>query len=335
MEPNTATPQTPVPVQVVQGADPESVAHDKFAEKLARMERAPTMQPGDRERRPSPNTQPQAQPAQQPEQQEATQPEAAAEQTAAEELYEFEFGSGRYQVPKELKELHDGYLRQQDYTQKQQEIAEIRRSAEAALQQSRAQQELHTALAPHYNQLNAINQRLSEYSKVDWNALWASDQVSAQQHSMQFSVLNNQKQVLERQLQQTAQEHMKKITDAEKSAMEAADKAMSLKVKGWTHDTGKALKDFARNTYGFTENEANTLDPRALEMMHDARKWRDLQASKSSKVVQPEKTLKPAGAQPATSTQERVSELRKGFRTAKTDGERERIAEKIFATKIR
>lgn len=322
--------QTPVPVQVVPSAPAPSV-EDRFLAKLERMGTLPTMTEGDRERRPLQQAPQQA--PQQPQLQE--QPVQDAAQEPAEETYEFEFSGGKYQVPKELKELHDGYLRQQDYTQKQQEIAELRRSAEAALQQSKQQQELQTALAPHVSRLNSINEQLTQYTQADWNKLFQSDPAAAQQHSVTFSVLNNQKQLLERQIQQTAQQHMQKITEAQNQMLEAADKAMSLKVKGWTRDTGKQLNDFARKAYGFTEQEvATTLDPRALEMMHDAKQWRDLQASKSSKVVIPEKTLKPAASQPG-SQQEGQQALKRALRVARTDGQRDRAAQALLESRMR
>jgi hypothetical protein len=329
------TPQAPVQVQVVPAPEKASIE-----ERILRhVENTPipgTLTPGDTQRRQ------QQQPA--PQQQQAA-PEAQADQAdtqavAADEHYEFEWNGGRYQVPSELKAFHEAFEKREsmdrDYTQKAQEVAELRRSAEAALQQSKQHQELQQALAPRVARLQSINEQLGQYTNVDWNKLYATDATAAQQHSVNFSVLNNQKQVLEREVQQTAQEHMRKLTDSQNQMLEAADKAMSLKVKGWSRDTGKTLNEFARKTYGFTENEVNsTLDPRALEMMHDARQWRDLQASKATKTITPNKTLKPSASVQQNAAQAKTAELKKGIRTAKTDSERARAVQALLEHRIR
>ena len=320
--------QAPVKVEVVETKKPS--LEELFDRHVERSGTAPTMNPGDLAQRPLRTDEEAKAPVEEKPQEEtdAGTKEEAQEAAAEAGDYEFEWRGQKYAVPPELKEMHEGYLRTEDYTQKTQEVSELRRSAEAMLQQSRQQQELQQALAPQVARLNAINEQLQQYMKVDWNALYQNDATAAQQHSVNFSVLNNQKQALEREVQQTAQQHMTKIQETQRQMLEASDKAMAQKVKGWTRDTGKALNEFARKTYGFTENEVNTtLDPRALQMMHDAKSWRDLQSSKAQKVVPKSQTLKPAASQQQTGEQAKLAEVRRGIKSAKTDSAKARAIE--------
>lgn len=331
-------PAAPVQVQVVPNADPERVAVDRFAEKLARMPNLPSMNEGDRTLRQTQDRIPGVTPdAQTPPATPASETKTeAAEAAAAEGDYEFEWKGQRYAVPTELKEMHEGYLRNDDYTRKTQETAEIRRSAELMLQQASQSQALQQAVAPISMELQGVNERLAAYSKVDWGALIDQAPIEAQKHQAVYHQLKDRQAQLKEALQTTASDHMTKINQTRTALQAAADKVLGQKIKGYSPERGKALNEFARKTYGFSETEANsTIDPRVVEMMHDAMQWRDLQQSKPLKVVAPQKTLIPGASQGGTDAQAKNAELRRGLKVAKTDGARDRAAEALLMSRMR
>ena len=90
----------------------------------------------------------------------AEEPEAALETV--------EYEGKQYQVPPELKEA---VLRKQDYTVKTQEVAELRRSAEAQAERLNAQAEFDKAITADREALSEINSQLKQYRELDWTGL--------------------------------------------------------------------------------------------------------------------------------------------------------------------
>ena len=69
-----------------------------------------------------------------------------------------------------------------------------------------------------------------------------------------------------------------------KQAKKAVEKLQE-RIPGWNNDLyGKILKG-ATESYGFQSNEVNAItDHRAIEVLHDAMKWREYQAAKPKTV---------------------------------------------------
>ncbi len=239
------------------------------------------------------------------------------------ETYEFEWKGAKYQVPPELKDLHEGYLRQEDYTKKTQEAADMKRSAEAMLQQAQKFQELQQAAQPQFETLAAVNQRLKAFQQINWNDLTAKDPAEAQRMFMAYQQTKEAKATAEAELQKAMGQHEQVVSEARQKLIAEGAKILEKDIKGWSSEKAAKLNDFARATYGFSASEvANVVDARVVKMLNDAQQWHALQQSKpqlENKVAQASKTLKPQASEQATQQSQAEAEIKRGIRSEKTD----------------
>ena len=265
------------------------------------------------------------------------EPTPATETPSEPPLVEIEFRGGKYQLPPELKELHDGYLRQEDYTRKTQEAAEMRKTAELTLQQAQHQQALQAAVQPFVEALIGTNNQLAQYQRVDWNQLADQDPTAANKHWIAYQSLKDRKQQIEGQMHSAAQQHKAKLDEATRRLREENSKILESKVKGWNKERDQKVREFATKNYGFSETEVSQLfDARVLRLLSDAHDWHALQASKPqlNKVVSASPTLKPSATSQQSARSAAVSDIKKDIRKAKTDSEKARHVERLFATKL-
>ena len=272
---------------------------------------------------------------------EAVEAEPAAAPIAepvAENTIEIEFEGNHFKVPVELKKLHDGYLRQEDYTRKTQETAEMRRVVELRDQQQQAQQALQQAAQPYLEQLMLLNNQISQYAKVDWNQLSAQDGMEANRHWIAYQSLKDKKQGLEHEMQGVATQHLNKLRDTAERLKGENSKILSEKVKGWNTERDQKVRDFAVNNYGFSKTEVEqVLDARILRMMNDAHEWQALQAAKPAAIKQAAaatKTLKPNATQSQDAGKAKITELRKQVKLAKTDQGKAKAIEQLLAQRM-
>lgn len=197
------------------------------------------------------------------------------------------------------KELRDGYMRQQDYTQKTQHLAREREQAESEIQK-RAQQsvqtmnlygeklgELHLVRATVAHLESALQQTNREDDPGKYAAL-QSDLLRAQQQGKDLmGVLSQANQLM--QAQQAEQTKKAQGETAKLLAAEMPDFAARLPV--WnTHAT---------QTYGFSPEELSQVtDPRIFRLLDDATRFRDLQNRKPEAV----KKAQAAPAKPVRQT---------------------------------
>lgn len=254
------------------------------------------------------------------------------------EHYEFEFKGAKYQVPPELKELHEGHLRQEDYTKKTQEVADLRRQAEAANSQAKLVTEMQAALAPQYEQLAVVNMHLKRFQSTDWNALTDSDPVAAQKQLIAYQQLRDFKTQAEQTLETAKQKHEQGIREHRTKAIAEGNKILSQSIKGWTPEKASELGTSAMRAYGYTESEISEVtDPRRVQEMHDAYQWRALQASKpqlANKVAATSKTLKPQASDSQDPAKAAQTELRQQIRSAKTDTQKTKAIQKLLESRL-
>lgn len=264
--------------------------------------------------------------------------EAKAEEKPAEETYEFEWKGTKYQVPPELKDLHEGYLRNEDYTKKTQETAEMRRSAEALLQQAQKFQELQQAAQPQFETLAAVNQRLKAFQQINWNDLTAKDPVEAQRMFMAYQQTKEAKATAEADLQKAIGQHEQVANETRQKILQEGAKILERDIKGWSPEKAAKLNDFARATYGFTAQEvASVADARVVKMINDAQQWHALQQSKpqlENKVVQASKTLKPQASDPASQKSQAEAEIKRGIRSEKTDSGKAKHIQRLLESRF-
>lgn len=282
---------------------------------------------------------------QEPVQQEQQEPvdqsdpvDAQAETQPEDNLIEVDFRGAKYKLPQELKELHEGYLRQEDYTRKTQEVAERQRVIELVEQQAQAQRALQSVTQPYVEALMGINNQLSQYSKVDWATYSDQDPTAANKHWIAYQSLKDRKASLEQEMNGAATQHLQKLKDVAEGLRKENSKILSEKVKGWNSDVEAKVRDHVAKNYGFSKTELDQVfDARLMRLMNSARQWDELQASKpaiTKQAAPASKTLKPGAAASQNQAQIKAAELKRGIRSAKTDESKARAIEAYLMNKM-
>lgn len=225
---------------------------------------------------------------------EGEQSEAEAEDD--DELVEIEGKS--YRVPKELKDM---VLMHKDYTQKTQAVAEQRRSVE---ERAQALEQREQALGASFEKAVAFRQvqdQLAKFEAIDWNALVDADPVQAQKLTIAYQQLQREAQAKYAELQQAGAE-VQQLTQQQRQQMLAEAKAeLHKRLPGFNQQTDEQICKVAVEHYGFTAEELlYVADARHIHVLHDAMKWRELQAKQPAamrKVAEAAPAIKPQAAQ--------------------------------------
>lgn len=208
---------------------------------------------------------------------------------------ELEINGEKVKVSKD--EAKNGYLRQQDYTQKAQNLARERQESQAHIQQQFAQVQ---QFSQELGQLTTLDATLNQYQNVDWAALREADPLSYNTHLAEFNdarmrrgemvqaITFKQQQFAEQQQQQFAQQ------------TQEAQAYLSEKIPGFGKEHLSQMKEFGIK-HGFQPGElANVSDKRMLEVLWKASQYDKSQATtqKAIKAVSalPTKANKPAPA---------------------------------------
>ena len=186
------------------------------------------------------------------------------------------------------EEISRGYLRQADYTQKTQALSEKAKAFDTSV-----------------SRLNDVVQTLEAQlpQQPNWLELAKTDPLGYVQAQAEWQAktqtLNAAKQALNEETQRRLQ------------AMQA-EAAKELKASYWKKpgefETGlKAVSEYATKSYGFTDQELNSVaDHRVIQLLDKARQWDALQASKTSIKPRVEKApavQKPGAKLPASSVE--------------------------------
>lgn len=220
--------------------------------------------------------------------------EETEEEGPADDSEEVVFEGKTYKVPKELK---GALLRQADYTTKTQEVAEQRKALEQKAQLFEAQQRISAQTFDKQVELRQIQDQLSQFERMDWNALVDSDPVQATRLNLAFQQLQQQATRKQQELQQ-AQSHAEQLTAAQRQQMlNEAQKELAARLPNFSAQTAEKIKTAARS-YGLSDQELNNvIDPRYVHVLHDAMQWRALQEAKPKamqKVQEAPKVAKPS-----------------------------------------
>lgn len=260
-----------------------------------------------------------------PEQEAAPEAEAPGEQDGQPQgptddaVVKWETAAGEtFEVP--VSELKNGYMRDADYRQKTQAVAEERKAAMQQLQQQAAHIE---ALAPELGALNGLQQQLQQYQNLDWNAIRAAD---PQQHS---ALLADYLLLKDRvgEAQQRIAARREQINAAQLQSFQQATKEAAEHLKRVIPNFGDAtirqMQEFGKKS-GFTDAElANVADKRMLETLWKASQWDALQAKKpavENKVkALPPKKAPATSAPPRNAKQEQITKALQSRRAMSTD----------------
>ena len=175
------------------------------------------------------------------------------------------------EVEVSLDELQKGYSRTQDYTRKTQQIAEVRKHAEAELQAVRAEREQYAHL------LGALEAQVQQATQpnIDWERLYQEDPIEwvrqrevMRENQEKNAAIQSEKQRLSQLSQQEQMQHQQMVLQHEQEALVAA-------IPEWK-DSKKAAAEKAMlvqfgQKAGFSPDELkNVLDHRAVVLLRKA-----------------------------------------------------------------
>lgn len=257
-----------------------------------------------------PEGEPEADPDGEPE----ADPEGQLETDPAEAFLELEINGEKVQVSKE--EAKNGYLRQQDYTQKAQNLARERQEWGQHVQRQVAEVQ---QFSQEIGQLNSIDAALKQYQAVDWQALREADPVSYSAHLAEFNDLRARRGDVVAGIQQKQQE----LTAAQRQAFvqqsQEAAAHMAKVIPGFGKEHIAEMRAYGQQM-GFTEAElANVADKRSLEVLWKAAQY-DKQQQTTKQAIKKVAALptKAAKAAPASKPADQVNIDKQTRRLAQT-----------------
>lgn len=221
------------------------------------------------------------------------------EKDSDEPFLELEINGEKVKLSKD--EAKNGYLRQQDYTQKAQRLATERQDWNNHV--ARQAQEV-TQFAQEIGTLTNLDATLGEYAKVDWAALRTSDPMTYSVHMTDYNAMKAQRAELVAGIGQKQQQLKSAAAEAQKQTMaqqtQEAAAHMATIVPGFGKEHIATIREFGQKA-GFTDAElANVADKRMIEVLWKASQFDKSQASTKQAIkavsALPTKANKPAAS---------------------------------------
>ena len=188
-----------------------------------------------------------------------------AEQTSDAEYATIEVDGQEFQVPAAIE---DGYMRNADYTRKQQANAETRRQLEAREAELTQRAEATEAELQTRASLQNVQAELERYNALtdeDWLALEQDD--TAHHHTRRMMQLRDAHQQLSVELNQAQNQRMEQAQLDETKRLEATEKHAKT-IPGWTQDTHLKIVEFAESK-GVTKDTLRArITPEYYDILH-------------------------------------------------------------------
>lgn len=204
-------------------------------------------------------------------------------------------------------ELLNGYQRQQAYTKRSQELAEQRKAFE---QESAQVSQMRDAYAQQLEQLSQQLQQVNSQAEPDWAEL--AKQYSAEELIVYKAQLDQQKEYarqVEAEKQRVQQQQMQEQQAQMQQHLANQRQEMLNRIPQWQDEDTRNRERLEVIKYaqrrGYSEEElANASDARAIEILHKAWQWDNLQQKKPDAKKKVRKAPKMARAgQPKTKKQ--------------------------------
>ncbi len=220
--------------------------------------------------------------------------EAAEVPAEMPEFAEIEVAGVKYQIPSAIK---DGFLRNEDYTRKTQELAEQRRSYEHTSELAKSSQlerAFTESILTEQQELSVIDAYLSQVSKADWGSM-STDQVLRQK--LELDNIKERKNALKESIQDKRGKFDKDMQSRLGELRSKARELASKSIKDFGEETEKSMRAFAASE-GLTEGEIDNvlLDPRSYRVIYKAMQYDKVQSSAKTPVQTKPGVLKPGPA---------------------------------------
>lgn len=204
----------------------------------------------------------------------------------------------------QVAEAYKNGLRQADYTQKTQQVAEQRKAAEA--EAAKAREERTQYMQGLQKAQAVLESQLEDQQKIDWQTLLSQDPVEylKQQHLAQTRQAQLQQMYQQRQqLEQVAQAEQ---AEALKAHVESEREKLFANIPEWKDEAKRKagateLMNYLK-TQGLSEQEiVSVTDHRAITQSYKAMKYDQMMAKATAAAKQikntPERVLRPTGGE--------------------------------------
>ncbi len=151
-----------------------------------------------------------------------------------------------------LEELKKGYLRQQDYTRKAQELAEQRRQAEAERAEFAKLRDTRLQQADAAINLAAATLQ-ADFQKVDWNTLAQTDPAEYVRKQHEFSTRQQQLSQAYQTLQQQKAEKDREEAQSRQQRLASQERALLTAIPEWNDPAKRAAEVQQIRTFANTE----------------------------------------------------------------------------------
>jgi hypothetical protein len=206
-------------------------------------------------------------------------------------------------------------MRNADYTTKTQEVAEMRRSAQAQAEAHRAQVEFEKAVAEDMQSVHAINAQMRQYKELDWTGLDAEALFKLQRA---YENLKDSKADAEKSIADKRKQFDGYVQQQFAAQVQATEAYMAKAVPGWSPKAGQELTGYmAAQGLGPDAIRSVVKDPVATLAY-----WKAQQFDKAKSGAKPAKgaapTIKPGASNPDLSKRMQTLNFKKQLSTAKT-----------------
>lgn len=243
--------------------------------------------------------------------------EETGEEQPEEELDEFEHEGKAYRVPKSLV---PHLMRDKDYTQSKQSIADQRRALEAEQAKIEERAKLTDEELDLKAEIKSLDKTLDAYKKLtqeDWDHHYANDYVAADQHWRRFQLLEKQRSEVAQNLEGKAKERTEASqSDLTKRAQQALAEAPKI-IPGWKAETANQT---ITELYQYAQSEgipdqvlAANWGPSLMKLLHRARlgdqllkKQATAPKAQPADPPQPTVTVRPKNTPPPTGLSDKL-----------------------------
>lgn len=175
------------------------------------------------------------------------------------------------------------------YSKQSEEVARVREALQAQAQLQEQAGKFQQAALADLTELQAIDNRLAEYNKIDWAAAIDSDFVQTMKLQEQRAQLREARAAKLQELTLKQQEFTRGREQATMQMLHAEHNALLAKLPAWRNSEAaqtekQAIGKVLREHYGYQDGElAGLSDHRALLVARDAMKYRELLRNKNER----------------------------------------------------
>lgn len=180
---------------------------------------------------------------------------------------EIEHEGEKYKVPKALK---DAFLRQQDYTQKTQSVAEQRKAVEAQSAEIQRRAAAQQANIAEYAEAYSLDNQLNQYAGINWSELIDADPVHAMKLDRQMRELQQKRDAVVASVTQKQRTQAEETQRANAKQIEEGRAVLEREIKDWSPELGKKLMSYGQEIGFKAEELANVTNPVAVKLLHKA-----------------------------------------------------------------